>query len=758
VKTSRSLLTLVASLWILASQSSHAILDENTNGLSDTWEKTFHGGTLFPNTFLPTADPDGDGWTNEQEASANTDPLNANPPDGHITPDIEITPATYWDPNNDGIPDIDTPECATITWTTQPGTLYRLQYSTTLAPDTWANADQSYLEGASPSTTDCHVVLTQPNGQRAEKLFWRIQVIHADSDEDGLTNAEEYQYGTNPYYAYTDTDLLSDYQEVARYHTDPANSDSDDDGTPDDADPDTYAAVIASAAVSGHALSSYAPTLKWLYASRDVFYRYSENPPNQTPAMASFSAWSSFKQPFFQEDPNGTSVSPKHYGSLISDLRQDFPYPADGSATSLSVLNRQISSSSVTYPGHEYLNHSEAQIKLMATEQVETAINKQLMVVKWVNVFYDSNYPEGVAPPTVIEAHEFSIPAQARMSSPQTFGADYSPGGPLNFIKREFHSPDFKKVGDDEKGWDATGSELWRGLAKDETSSVLLVGFGEKRKAVLDLLEITAIEGAGNVTLSSQSLPLGGDTFQIKGISATPITGARIVLRLAAAPHTIFASMRVHVFEKRTIPVSIFRLWDSRSAASEVTAGIQDGEIIEALNQTYASQGNLLFVQNTANSGVVDLRYLNASSTVDLPAIIPNSGSGNGKFSPETDTHYIPALNRTKAWYPNQSKLTINIVADLDRGGDVGVAFSSKNATFIDMSANGLVTAHEVGHVFNLSTLKVGKENLHDLGPWPQSYVPKDTGLMYESYIQTMRFWIRREDFFKVNEKAPDFE
>ena len=58
-----------------------AILDTNTNGMSDLWEKQHNNGELYPATFIPTADPDEDGWSNATEAVAGTDPFEPNPPD-----------------------------------------------------------------------------------------------------------------------------------------------------------------------------------------------------------------------------------------------------------------------------------------------------------------------------------------------------------------------------------------------------------------------------------------------------------------------------------------------------------------------------------------------------------------------------------------------------------------------------------------------------------------------------------------------------
>lgn len=55
----------------------------------------------------------------------------------------------------------------------------------------------------------------------------------ADPDNDGLTNKEEKQLGTDPHNADTDGDGLSDGDEVNKYHTNPLKADSDGDGLSD---------------------------------------------------------------------------------------------------------------------------------------------------------------------------------------------------------------------------------------------------------------------------------------------------------------------------------------------------------------------------------------------------------------------------------------------------------------------------------------------------------------------------------------------
>ncbi|RGG85682.1 OmpA family protein, partial [Ruminococcus sp. AF16-50] len=54
-----------------------------------------------------------------------------------------------------------------------------------------------------------------------------------DFDEDGLTNLQEYELGTEPYNDDTDGDGLNDGEEINTYITDPLKVDTDDDGLED---------------------------------------------------------------------------------------------------------------------------------------------------------------------------------------------------------------------------------------------------------------------------------------------------------------------------------------------------------------------------------------------------------------------------------------------------------------------------------------------------------------------------------------------
>ena len=66
------------------------------------------------------------------------------------------------------------------------------------------------------------------------KYFGNLQQNgNGDFDHDGLTNLEEFLYGTDPAKIDTDGDGLTDYDEINVYHTDPLKADTDGDGMPD---------------------------------------------------------------------------------------------------------------------------------------------------------------------------------------------------------------------------------------------------------------------------------------------------------------------------------------------------------------------------------------------------------------------------------------------------------------------------------------------------------------------------------------------
>lgn len=196
----RHLLFLVSGIWLLVS-SAFAIIDTNENGLSDLWEKAHNNNELFPATYDPEADSDQDGWTNAEEAAAGTDPADPNPPDGLVRPDTYHSPATYYDPDEDGIPDILTPETITLEWPTIPGKKYTLLVSADLAPGSWlpCGQDSTFIGNGNDVTYGF------PTGVSA-RSFWRIAVTDTDSDDDGLTDAEETELGLDPNNAYSDSD------------------------------------------------------------------------------------------------------------------------------------------------------------------------------------------------------------------------------------------------------------------------------------------------------------------------------------------------------------------------------------------------------------------------------------------------------------------------------------------------------------------------------------------------------------------------
>ncbi len=214
--------SLLSVLGLLAPDA-HAVIDTNTNGLSDLWEKTNNNGSLYSETYDPQADPDQDGWTNAQEAAAGTDPNNPNPPDGLLRPDITHVPAVMGEEN--GQPVVITPETVVISWVTTPGKQYTLLYSPDLSANSWLPVDEPFIG------TGFIREFGFPNAD-ANRLFLRVAISDADSDNDGLTDAEEHTLGTNSLLADSDGDGSNDFDEIANA-TLPLVRDTDEDGVLD---------------------------------------------------------------------------------------------------------------------------------------------------------------------------------------------------------------------------------------------------------------------------------------------------------------------------------------------------------------------------------------------------------------------------------------------------------------------------------------------------------------------------------------------
>jgi len=230
-----------------------AILDTNDNGMSDVWELQFNNGNLFPGDFDPLADADNDGWTNEQEAVAGTDPFDATSPNGFVRPEVVILHDVLLDLDHDEIPE-SYAEVATISWPVIVGKQYTLLTSPNLT--SWMQVEQSTALTDGTWTYNFPI----PNDQ---SVFWRVRIEDVDSDGDGLTDAEEYKLGTDPTQAQTisgipdlwlatnftaillngglstihpdddpDGDGLTNLEEY-QHGTDPNNPDSDNDGLTD---------------------------------------------------------------------------------------------------------------------------------------------------------------------------------------------------------------------------------------------------------------------------------------------------------------------------------------------------------------------------------------------------------------------------------------------------------------------------------------------------------------------------------------------
>ena len=156
--------------------------DANTNQQSDIWEIAYGVSGLGP-----TADADGDGFSNAIESLAGTNPL-----DGADFPKSDLTP---------GIPGQ-----VLLSWPSQAGKRYQLFGSQDLNPVNFMLLGTFTGDGAS--------MLETLSTASQSRWFFKLVTDDLDSDSDGLSDWEEHQIGFNPLLNHSDRNDIADLTRV----------------------------------------------------------------------------------------------------------------------------------------------------------------------------------------------------------------------------------------------------------------------------------------------------------------------------------------------------------------------------------------------------------------------------------------------------------------------------------------------------------------------------------------------------------------
>ena len=184
----RKLLVTAAILFAGLAPLSAQMVDLNGNGMSDIWEWLYNAYGINPNS-----DPDGDCFSNIEEALAGTNPFNSNS-FPHITFSAFAT-------NNFSV----TLPCAL-------GKQYQLQSITNLGSTNWT------VETNVVARSGTNITLTA--AAAATSKFYRVAISDVDTDGDGVNDWEEYQLGLDPTNPYSNGQedvngkALTDYQYV----------------------------------------------------------------------------------------------------------------------------------------------------------------------------------------------------------------------------------------------------------------------------------------------------------------------------------------------------------------------------------------------------------------------------------------------------------------------------------------------------------------------------------------------------------------
>ncbi|MDA1005347.1 MAG: hypothetical protein O3A87_02540 [Verrucomicrobia bacterium] len=193
----RSLAT--AALAVVLAGPLHAIQDSNSNGLSDVWEKFYNNDNLFPaaSPYLAAEDPDGDGWSNADEAVAGTNPFSSALPEGWVRKAIQSHPEVNG--------------CFMLSWPSIAGKGYQLSVSTNLVD--WA--DRGEVMAGTGAEIELALDCDYEEGGAPKRMFWRVRIADSDPDGDNLTTWEELELETDPNHPDSDLDGIIDGLDAA---------------------------------------------------------------------------------------------------------------------------------------------------------------------------------------------------------------------------------------------------------------------------------------------------------------------------------------------------------------------------------------------------------------------------------------------------------------------------------------------------------------------------------------------------------------
>ena len=744
---------------ILLTPYAHALIDFNNNGVSDLWEIHYNTGELFAN-FDPTADPDGDGWSNEVEAVSGTDPFDGNPPSGCVRPAITHIPAVYTTGVNGDFETV-TAETVRISWPTIPGKHYILSASPDLSPQSWITINDEPI-GKRLEITE-FIQLTQPDGSRPDKLFFRVQIEDRDSDGDNLSDAEERELGTNTHSASPGLDIITSTYDVYYTGTDPDDYDSSDVDGPDPANP----VYIDNGPVPA---STYAPTFKWKSYSKSLYYgTQSYTTGGQTTITGDLFTHADWDSSLNTSSTLSALIPPGNLSGMLPVFPAGNPPDTGNFPGKFGYRN----DSNVSPLGLGTVSLQQVQARLTSSASVATPVTKHLMIVR-------RNGTGGANEPITITSVLFTIPTTQTASGTQVFGTEFVPAGSATVIT-DCYTPQFEPgYLVDGQGWDTTGLELWQSVGVGEiVPSRVAENWNDFNGDITSRLEIVIADGRGStaISLSDVNWNANGCNFKINGLLPTPESGAQIILRLKSDPTVIFDTMRVHVFEKRTIPVTIFRVWDSRKSHSWVRSRLTNPMIGAALKKTFSRQANVNFKVTRVTP--VDMAKNHNNLPWPFRDVAPQYFNDDGNFdnreigvtSPGFDAvwDYTHSLLSSPA-IPGgplvpTAKYTIHIVNGFQVNNMGGATFGfngiPEQTTFIPGNAVENTAAHEAGHALGLATRDAGPEGKHDLGNWPAHWntnladsSQNRVGLMHTHALPTMVSWIRREDWWKANNQA----